>query len=79
IDNRFHSNIGIHARAATDSPVNPRRIPGILVDNSKTGDSFPFLADGNHPSVFWITNNWNEFIGNAAVGAGTCGACYWVA
>lgn len=79
IDNRFHSNIGIHARAATDGPVNPRRIPGILVDNSKTGDSFPFLTDGNHPSVFWITNNWNEFIGNAAVGAGTCGACYWVA
>ncbi len=78
IDNRFHSNIGIHARAAVDSDQNPRRIPGILVDNTVGGDSFPLLSDGNHPSVFWITNNWNDFIGNAAVGAGTCGACYWV-
>lgn len=79
IDNRFYSNIGIHARAAVDSDVNPRKIPGILVDNFARGDSFPVLSDGNHPAVFWITNNWNEFIGNAAVGAGTCGACYWVA
>ena len=79
IDNRFHSNIGIHARAAVTSGANPRGIPGILVDNTAVGDSFPMLSDGNHPAVFWITNNWNEFIGNMAVGAGACGACYWLA
>ena len=29
------------------------------------------------PSVFWITNGWNDFIGNMAAGAGACGAAYW--
>ncbi len=82
IDNRFHSNIGIYARAAVESPSNPRSVPGILVDNGVSVQNVPQalsrLSDGAHPSVFWITNNWNDFIGNAAVGAGACGACYWV-
>ena len=29
------------------------------------------------PSVFWITNGWNDFQGNMAAGAGMCGVCYW--
>jgi hypothetical protein len=41
-------------------------------------DRFPFHSDYNHPSVFWIMNGWNDFIGNMAAGAGTCGACYWL-
>ena len=41
-------------------------------------DRFPFHSDFNHPSVFWIMNGWNDFIGNMAAGAGTCGACYWL-
>ena len=30
------------------------------------------------PTVFWITNGWNDFIGNMAAGAGACGAAYWL-
>ncbi len=41
-------------------------------------DYFPYYSDFNHPSVFWITNGWNDFVGNMAAGAGTCGACYWL-
>src|SRR5262249_29099578 len=41
-------------------------------------DRFPYHSDFNHPSVFWIMNGWNDFVGNMAAGAGTCGACYWL-
>ena len=35
------------------------------------------MTDSAYPSVFWITNGWNDFIGNMAAGAGACGAAYW--
>jgi hypothetical protein len=86
-DNKFHSNIGIFARAAIayaprsagEKSLNPRSIPGILSENS--GDPryrFPQRSDSEFPTVFWITNGWNDFIGNMAAGAGTCGAAYWL-
>lgn len=79
-DNRFFSNIGILARAAVEDDLNPQRVPGILSDPStdRGQDYFPFFSDYNHPTTFWISNGWNDFIGNMAVGAGTCGACYWL-
>jgi cell migration-inducing and hyaluronan-binding protein len=61
-DNAFYANIGILARASLENEQNPRRIPGILSDNSpreKQGgvdghgqDYFPYFSDYNHPSVF---------------------------
>ncbi len=77
INNRLYSNIGIQARAAVDDDLNPRKVPGIF---SRPGNSedFPFRSDFDHPSVFWIMNTWNDFRYNVAVGAGTCGACYWM-
>jgi hypothetical protein len=82
-DNQLFANIGIFARAAVDheqqdpnTDNNPRKIPGILADNSDP-TNFPFDSDYRAPSVFWITNGWNDFSGNMAAGAGTCGACYW--
>ena len=80
-DNRYQTNIGIYARAAIDDPtVNPRRVPGILAAsrNGDTTDNVPFYTDVDHPSVFWIMNGWNDFEYNFAVGAGMCGACYWL-
>ncbi len=84
IDNRFYSNLGIFARAAVDNPQNPRKVPGILAASGKYSngtllptEAFPYRSDYDHPSVFWITNGWNDFIGNMAAGAGTCGAAYW--
>jgi hypothetical protein len=83
IDNRFYSNIGILARAAIQDPVhNPRQVPGILADTSvvspdRSGDYMPYRSDYNHPTIFWITNGWNDFQYNFAAGAATCGACYW--
>ena len=83
VNNKFYSNIGILARAAImDTVHNPRQVPGILADNQdavgvKNMDYMPYRSDYNHPSVFWITNGWNDFEYNFAAGAATCGACYW--
>lgn len=78
IDNEFHANIGILARAAIDNVQNPRRVPGILASPDGGGEYVPYHSDWDHPSVFWIMNGWNEFVGNMAVGATSCGACYWL-
>ncbi len=77
IDNKLYSNIGIMARAAVDNAQNPRKVPGILAAEISPGDAFPFRSDWAQPTVFWIMNGWNDFQGNMAAGAGTCGACYW--
>ncbi len=82
VNNKLYSNIGVLARAAImDTVHNPRQVPGILADNQPVGvpnlDYMPYRSDYNHPSVFWITNGWNDFEYNFAAGAATCGACYW--
>ncbi len=88
INNKFYSNIGVLARAAILDPVhNPRQVPGILADNEPVppppndaihpNDYMPYRSDFNHPTIFWIMNGWNDFQYNMAVGAATCGACYW--
>jgi cell migration-inducing and hyaluronan-binding protein len=41
-------------------------------------EQVPYHSDVDHPSVFWITNGWNDFEYNMADGAGTCGFCYWL-
>jgi cell migration-inducing and hyaluronan-binding protein len=79
--NEITDNLGIFARAAIDNDQNPRKIPGILSDNQADPDAirgFPYRSDSEYPSVFWITNGWNDFKGNMAAGAGTCGTCYWL-
>src|SRR5262249_344333 len=72
------------ARAAVNNPQNPRKVPGILAadandasGNPLPADSFPYRTDYQHPTVFWITNGRNDFIGNMAAGAGACGAADW--
>lgn len=78
INNRLYSNIGIESRAGVDDGLNPRQVPGILARAGDSGaDVFPFHSDYDHPTVFWVPNAWNDFRYNVAVGAGTCGACYW--
>ena len=52
--------------------------PGTVLFNQTAVDAFPYVSDWNHPTVFWITNGWNDFIGNMAAGAGPGGACYWL-
>lgn len=83
-NNKFYANIGIFARAAiNDKTHNPHKAPGILAtkqaENALTapGDYMPYRSDYNHPTIFWITNGWNDFEYNFAAGAATCGACYW--
>jgi cell migration-inducing and hyaluronan-binding protein len=77
-DNRILDNLGIFARAAIDNDQNRRKIAGILSDNGAASAGFPYRSDSEYPSVFWITNGWNEFNGNLAAGAGMCGTCYWL-
>jgi cell migration-inducing and hyaluronan-binding protein len=86
-DNNFYADIGIMARAAIQNTTeNPRSVPGILSDNTDPAKypdpnvpapGFPYRSDNEHPTIFWITNGWNDFQGNMAAGAATCGACYW--
>ena len=78
-DNKFYSNLGIFARAAVDNEENPRKVPGILAspDTTSGARSVKYGSDKDMPSVFWITNGWNDFQGNMAAGAGLCGTCYW--
>lgn len=82
VDNKFYSNIGIFARAAVDNGQNPRKVPGILAapypSSDQKQEDMPFHSDIDHPTVFWITNGYNDFAYNMAAGAGTCGACYWL-
>jgi hypothetical protein len=78
-NNKLYSNIGIQARAAVYDGLNDRSVPGILAQPGNSGaEIFPYHSDYDHPSVFWIMNTWNDFQYNVAVGAGTCGACYWM-
>ncbi|MGH7984988.1 MAG: hypothetical protein ACREQX_01690 [Candidatus Binataceae bacterium] len=89
--NQLYANLGVFARAAVANVQNPRQVPGILTANDPDPkcanhddkcaigyDNFPYYSDANHPSVFWMMNGWNDFEYNMAVGAGTCGACYWL-
>ncbi|MGH7815740.1 MAG: hypothetical protein ACREQI_17265 [Candidatus Binataceae bacterium] len=88
VNNNLYSNLGIFARAAVQNIQNPRMVPGIFArpnfnpNNTPSGDFAsevpPFHTDWDHPTVFWITNGWNDFEGNMAAGAGTCGNCYWL-
>ena len=84
VNNRIYGNLGVLARAAImDKVHNPRQVPGILASNQPVHpklaplDYMPYRSDYNHPTVFWITNGWNDFEYNFAAGAATCGACYW--
>ena len=79
INNKLYSNIGIESRAAVNDALNPRKVPGILARaGNPAADAFPFYSDYDHPTIFWLTNGWNDVRYNVAVGAGTCGACYWL-
>lgn len=84
-DNKLYANLGVFARAAVDDGNNTRKVPGILAapypawnDPNDSQEHVPFHTDIDHPSDFWIMNGWNDFKYNMAVGAGTCGACYWL-
>ena len=56
--------------------------PGTTIPSCKypnaANPGLPYRSDVEYPTVFWITNGWNDFIGNMAAGAGTCGAAYWL-
>ena len=81
INNQLIGNIGILARAAVDNAQNPRKVPGILAapDLIATAqEAVPYRSDYDHPTVFWITNGWNDFQYNMAAGATACGVCYWL-
>ncbi|MDQ5985012.1 MAG: hypothetical protein CSYNP_00716 [Syntrophus sp. SKADARSKE-3] len=82
-NNVLRANIGIHSRAAVDSGQNPRKVPGVMAmtsnENPPPGAQLQqYESDYMHPSVFQIMNAYNIFEYNMAVGAGTCGACYWI-
>lgn len=77
-DNNLFSNLGVFARAAVINAQNPRQVPGILAESTTdVADNGPYHDDWEHPSVFWISNGWNDIEGNMAAGAGSCGMCYW--
>ena len=90
INNKLYSNLGVLARAAVINAQNPRQVPGLLAAHyppqltplkgliNEPQEFVPFHSDIDHPSVFWITNGWNDFEYNMAAGASSCGVCYWL-
>ncbi|HZX26143.1 MAG TPA: G8 domain-containing protein [Telluria sp.] len=82
INNLFCQNLGVSARAAlipyfasqTAGAPESRFIPPIL-DTMQDGTVQG--SDASFPTMFWIMNAYNEFVGNQAVGVGGFGACYW--
>jgi hypothetical protein len=79
INNKLYSNLGVLARAAVDNTQNPRKVPGILASPGEPqAEIVPYHSDYDHPTLFWMMNLWNDFVGNAAEGAGACGVCYWL-
>jgi hypothetical protein len=88
INNLLCDNLGVSGRAAfleyfnaqdSDSPE-ARFIPPILNGvNDPTGSATQQLqgSDAAYPTMFWMMNAWNEFVGNQAVGLGGFGVCYW--
>lgn len=93
INNKLHSNLGVLARAAVKNGpnpdpknpngLNPREVPGILAApfsdaKQRDGTLLTSYSDYVQPTVFWLTNGWNDIEYNMAAGATACGACYWV-
>lgn len=77
-DNKFYSDLGVFVRASVPGGENPRNIPGLLdARNLQNVLPLKYHSDAQYPTTFWITNGWNAFVGNAAAGAGSCGACFW--
>ena len=92
INNKLYSNLGVLARAAlkngtnpdpkNPNGLNPREVPGILAApfsdaNQRNGTLLTSYSDYVQPTVFWLTNGWNDVEYNMAAGATACGACYW--
>jgi hypothetical protein len=79
INNKLQSNLGVLARAAVKNDQNPREVPGILAasTNLRNGNLLTSYSDYMQPTVFWLTNMWNDIEYNMAAGATACGACYW--
>lgn len=79
INNKLYSNLGVLARAAVDNSQNPRKVPGILAANTnlRNGNLLTSFSDYMQPTVFWISNGWNDIEYNQASGATACGACFW--
>ncbi|GJM15047.1 MAG: hypothetical protein DHS20C13_03740 [Thermodesulfobacteriota bacterium] len=79
INNKLQSNLGVLARAAVENDQNPRRVPGILAANTNPANInvLTAVSDYTNPTVFWLTNGWNDVEYNMAAGATACGACYW--
>lgn len=64
-----------------DVPCGPNTCACNVDSTNRCGtpqEQVPYHSDVDHPSVFWITNGWNDFEYNMADGAGTCGFCYWL-
>jgi cell migration-inducing and hyaluronan-binding protein len=62
-------------------PCNDTTCPCNDQKNNRCGtpqEQVPYHSDIDHPTVFWMTNGWNDFEYNMADGAGTCGFCYWL-
>ena len=80
--------VGIRSGQDTIKPdaSNPRMVPGILASlQDDAGNPYgpdsehtPYDSDYEHPTLFWFMNGWNDFQSNMAVGAETCGMCYWM-
>ena len=83
INNLLCNNLGVSARGAFLNYFNAqeqiggptsRYVPPILT--TVNGGDYQG-SDASYPTMYWMMNAWNEFVGNQAVGTGGFGVCYW--
>ena len=81
-NNKLYANLGVSAIAAVNDAANNRQVPGIFSYYKTTNGvgipQVPYQTDFADPTIFWSLNGWNDWEYNMAVGAETCGLCYWM-
>ena len=74
IQQYFNAQEALTNRGGSGSVRTARYVPPIL---NKMGDGTLQGSDSVYPTMFWMMNAYNDFVGNAAVGVGGFGVCYW--
>ena len=63
-------------------PPSARYVPpildGVIPNQGATAPAQQLGSDSYMPTMFWMMNAYNEFVGNAAVGVHGFGSCFWL-
>ena len=70
----FNAQESLTNRSGSGAVRTARAVPPIL---NTMADGTLQGSDSVYPTMYWMMNAYNDFVGNAAVGVGGFGVCYW--